>query len=49
MAASHGLQVQTGKLTAASIQFLADRTNSRNYATVLRLTVAVFVVVNGAS
>jgi len=47
MAASHGLQVQTRKLTAANlhIQFLADSTNNSAYATVLRLSVAVVVVV----
>ena len=47
MAASHGLQVQTIRLTAANlhIQFLADRTNGGAYATVLRLSVAVVVVV----
>ena len=46
MAASHGLRVQTTKLTAENqhIQFLADCTNGRAYATVLRLSVAVVVV-----
>jgi len=58
MAASHGLKVQITKLTAANlhIQYLADRTNGRTYATVLRLSVAVVVLscnamwwLNGAS
>jgi len=46
MAASHGLQVQTTKLTAANyyIQFLTDRTNGRAFATVLHPSVAVVVV-----
>jgi len=46
MAASHGLRVQTTKLTSANqhIHFLADRTNGRTCATVLRLSVAVVVV-----